>query len=158
MKNGQESKPKLREGEQRTPQELLGVSGKPAELEEVAEDLSVEEVQLLIDEGAELSAVNKENADREKQIKILLRRNAEFNGWKEMAGQVGQCKIKASSSTKIPAMKLLEKIRELGKQKLFGSVFKADVTAARQYLGKDDIEEIAEIEKKEYGSVSLKRL
>jgi hypothetical protein len=157
MKNGEtETAPALESGTKRTLKKLLGdLLGTKEDLENLAESLSLEEVQALIDRGAELSEVKKEMALEEKAIKILLRRNAEYCEWKRQEGLTGACSIKASSTTKIDTMALAKKIKELGKQKLFGSLFKADVTAAKQYLGKDEIEEIAKVDREEYGSVSL---
>lgn len=143
----------------RTAVQLVALASlKETDLVVLAENMTMTEAQLLID----LATDEDVKAKAAKKIvdagKKLLMAHARGNKWKTMASKKAVAKISSGTSTQINPLALLKKLRKLGKKHLFESLFKVAITPAKQYLGADEIEDIAEVTTSEYGAMSLKKL
>jgi hypothetical protein len=130
---------------------------KEAKAEDLAETLSDIEVRDLIDAGAQFDAEIKEREEPLKKIKELLRRNAQYEEWITKEGGISSCLFKPKTKTTIETKDLLEKIRELKKQKLFPILFTPVIGSVRKYLGQEDIDEISKTETDDYGTIHFKK-
>jgi hypothetical protein len=152
---------KMRLGEESVPlrvRDLSTLLNPHADQEAMVKSLKDSEVSLLIDAGAEADAIRKEKDAIAKAAKALLREHARLHSWKTRAGNTATCSIKPSTSTKIDPVALLTEMKRQNKQTLFGTVFSVLVGKAKEYLGRDLVDQVAEEVTEEYGSVSLKQL
>lgn len=152
---------KMRLGEEATPtkvRDLATLLNPHADQEAMVRSLKDSEVSLLIDAGAEADAIRKENAAIASAAKELLKGHAKLHSWKTRAGNTATCSIRPSTSLKIDPVALLTEMKRQNKQSLFGTVFSVLIGKAKEYLGRDLIDNVAEEHVEEFGSVSLKQL
>jgi hypothetical protein len=148
-----EGKEKIKESK-RSIEDLVSKNVDPVEM---AKTLTDNEVYALVDEAQHYDETMKDAKKKLEPMKVLLLENAKFKEWKTKAGEKAICTIKPSTSTTVVPLELLRKITELGKKKLFDSLFKVKITEAKEYLGKEELESISKVDTKKYGSVGLKK-
>ena len=150
------SQPKeVEKAKQRSVSELLTIAKQE---EKLGEYLTEEEVLAAIDAGGELDLSQKQMAADVKLLKDMVMTHARKNKWKTKVGERCSCTIKPSSSTIINPAKMLSLLVKLGKKKLFDTVFKVQITAAKDFLGKEEIKDISQTETEEFGSASFKSM
>jgi len=141
----------------RKPEQLLVDLATP-NLEAAVKGLSEKELEALIDFGTVADEERNALDGQVKLIKAALLVRAKKAKWKTRAGAVGVAKVSPRTSTSILPRKMVALLSKLKKQKLFDTVFNVKVGEAKKYLGEDVLEPIAQIQTKEFGSISLKRL
>ena len=150
-------KAKRKDVRARKPEQLL-VDLATSDLEAAVRGLSEKEIEVLIDFGTVADEERKALDGQVKLVKAALLVSAEKTKWKTRSGAVGVAKVSPRMSTSILPRKMVALLSKLKKQKLFDTLFNVKVGEAKKYLGEDVLEPIAQIQTKEFGSISLKKL
>lgn len=126
-----------------------------------ANEMTLEEACMLVDQAAIWDAEAKETAKRVTAAKDVLKVHAGIHDWRKLIGldEHGEAIIKPRTVTTIEPWGLARLLSSLKKQGLFDKLFKVNVQPAKKYLGEDALEEaeILEYETDEFGSITLKR-
>lgn len=120
---------------------------------------AIEEEQLnrLINTGLELDLKIKSFHPPLEEIKSLLRSHAEQLNWKTKTTNMGSSVVVSPTSSRhISPLDLVKRLKELGKIKLFSSLFSVKLSDAFRYLGEETLKDIVHTEKGN-SSVSFKR-
>jgi len=92
-----------------------------------------------------------------KKAKAILLAHAEKNNWKAKAAETASVLISPSQSTTINPSKFTKLLIKMKKKKLYDVLMSVRVGDAKKYLGEDVVDEVAEVDKKEFGTVTLKK-
>jgi len=120
--------------------------------------LQEKEILALIEQGCTEDLERKRFDKRVKFAKSLLLGAAKAGEWKTKAAAMATCSIGGATTMEVGVKAFIKLLKKVGKIDLFESLLKVQIGEAKKYIGSADLEEIADIEHEEYGSVTLKPL
>lgn len=123
-----------------------------------AEDMTKEDLLILIDAGSDWQDEAKRVGDCLKDVKDMVKKYAELNNMTETETDRVICKISPSTKTIPGTIKAFVKILvDEGKRHLQNEVLNVKITNAKKYLGEDALKDWLKTETNKFGSVSLKK-
>lgn len=122
------------------------------------EDLTDADVEELIDEGTRWDHLQKELKKFVDEAKDILKVHAEAHEWKTRAGETCTADISPSTTKYINPTEFARLLKKMDKLEVFDDTVSVKIGEAEKYIGKLSIEEIAEIETEEYGSIRLRAI